>query len=153
MPKTTTHTRFFRPIHLQAVIFLVFYAIFSKTVFIKSVADENIMVSFFVPYIFGIVAGNGFLYLFSHQDFFHFMKEVERIENKNEKKLLNKYKHFGKILTTLIIATVGGPVFSALTIRLLLNNAWYKYLLIIVGNIPSTIFTVSLAKGLMTFAF
>jgi hypothetical protein len=144
---------FFRPIHLQAVVFLVVYTILSKTIFIKSIASENLAVNFFSPYIFGVAAGIIFLYLLNHADFFHFIKEVEKAERKKENNYLKKYLHFGKVLSTLIIATIGGPVFAALTVRLLLNKVWYKYLLIAAGNLTSTILGVSLAKGALNFIF
>ena len=37
-----------------------------------------------MPYFFGVAAGIIFLYHFSHEDFFHFIKEVEREEKKKE---------------------------------------------------------------------
>ena len=140
----------FRKIHLQAFLFLIVYSVISKTIFIRSLASASLWVSFLVPYFFGVVAGIIFLYLFSHEDFFHFMKDVEHDEKKKEHQLLKKYKHYGKVASTLIIAAIGGPVLAALTIRFLLNKFWYKYLLIAVGNVASTAITVSLGKGLFT---
>ncbi len=138
-----------RKVHFQAFLFLIIYTILSKTIFIKSVTLSSVALSFFIPYVYGVVAGVIFLYLFNHEDFFHFMKDVEKKEEKKEKGLLKKYLHYGKILSTLIIATVGGPVFSALTIRFLLNRFWYKYLILAVGNIASTAMGVALAKGVI----
>lgn len=147
--KKVSKKKFFRTVHLQAAVFLIVYTIVSKVIFIKSIISPSLAVNFFVPYFFGIFAGMILLYLFSHEDFFHFIKEIERQEEKKENRYLGKYMHYGRILATLIVATVGGPVFAALTIRLLLNKVWYKYLLLAFGNITSTLLAVSLARGLI----
>lgn len=140
---------FFRLIHLHAIIFLVVYSIISKTIFVKSLATKDPVISFLGPYIFGVIAGMILLYILNHEEFFHFIKDVENVEGKKEKRLIRKYKHFGKIVGTLIIAAVGGPIFSALTIRLLLNNLWYKYLLIAVGCVFSTLLTVGIGFSVL----
>jgi hypothetical protein len=149
MPKRKLRSKeaFFKPVHLQAVVFLLMYSVISKSIFIKSISSVDNMVAFLVPYVFGVVAGFLFLYLFSHEDFFHFARDVEKMESKREYGLLKKYKHYGKVVCTLIIATLGGPVFSALTIRLLLNNYKHKFLILAIGNIPSTLTHVVVARG------
>lgn len=140
---------FFRPVHLQAIIFLIIYNILSKTIFIKSVLSHELLINFFGPYLFGTISACIFLYLLSHEDFFHFIKEVEREEKSKEKKLLKKFVHHGKILTVLLITLLSGPIFGALTIRLILPKYKYGYYLLIFGNIFSTILAVSVAKGLV----
>lgn len=152
MPKLRIKSKnksFFRPVHLQAIIFLVVYNIISKTVFLKSLLHSEYFINFIGPFLFSCMAGSIFLYLFRHEDFFRFIKEVERQESKKEKGYLKRFAHHGKILTTLIIATIGGPIFSALTIRLLLPKYEHPYVLLFVGNIFSTLFSTGLAKGLM----
>lgn len=146
--KTKTKKPFLRGVHLQAAIFLIVYTIISKYVFIRSITSGNNWVAFLVPYTFGVLAGCMFLYLFNHEDFFHFMKDIEAKEKKKEQSLLKKYIHFGKVAAILIIAIIFGPILSALSIRLLLNKVWYKYLLLAAGNIGSTIWGVSLWLGL-----
>lgn len=145
------HKGFFRRVHLQAFIFLLLYSVLSKTIFFKALASRNTLIEFLIPYIFGVIAGFVFLYLFNHEDFFHFIREVEHEEKQKENLYLKKYLHFGKIVCTLIIALLGGPLFSALTVRFLLNNVWYRYWLIALGNVGSTILSVSLAKGVLAF--
>ena len=144
---------YFRPIHLQAIIFLIVYNLLSKTIFIKSILSNNYLVNFFGPYLFGVVFGSIFLYLLKHEDFFHFMKEVEREEKGKEKKFLKKFLHHGKVLATLIITAIGGPIFGALTIRLLLPRYKYSLPLLYIGNIFSTILNVGIAKGLISGFF
>lgn len=142
-----------KPIHLQAIVFLVLYNLISKTVFFKSLSSNNLLINFFGPYVFGVVAGIVFLYLLSHEDFFHFMKDVEKIEKKKEKSLLKKYIHHGKILATLIITTLGGPIFGAITIRLILPKYKHNLILLAIGSIFSTLLTVGIAKGLIVGLF
>lgn len=151
--KTLKKRNFFRPVHLQALFFFVAYTILSKAIFIKSVMSANLEVVFFVPYFFGVAAGFLFLYLFNHEDFFHFVKEIEKEEKKRERGYLKKYQHYGKILSTLIIAAIGGPIFAALTIRFLLNKYKYKYLLLALGNIVSTLVAIAIAKGALKLIF
>lgn len=153
MPKVKSKKWFIRKVHLQAIAFLIFYNVISKTVFFKSVVHDNLVVNFLAPYVFGVVAGIIFLYLLNHEDFFHFMKEVESRERSKENFYIKKYKHYGRILSTLIIATIGGPIFAALTIRFLLNTSPYRYIVLAVGNIASTLLTVSLAKGTISLVF
>lgn len=151
MPKRKFKVKksFFRTIHLQALIFFVLYTVVSKYIFIRAVASPNMQVSFFVPYFFGVISGILFLYLFNYEDFFHFMKDVERQEKIKETKMLKKYKHFGKLASFFIIAAIGGPILAALTIRFLINKVWYRYALIAAGNIASTVIAVAVAKGFL----
>lgn len=142
---------FFRPVHFQAIFFLVIYNVISKWVFFKAITHESIIVNFLVPYVFGIIAGLTFLYLLNHEDFFHFMREVERVEAKKEKGLIERFLNHGKVLTTFLIMTIGGPIFGALTIRLLLPRYKNSFLILATGNIFSTILVVGLAKGLISF--
>lgn len=149
--KKVKKKRFFSGIHLKAIVFLIVYSLLSKTIFLKSIATKDPLISFFGPYLFGIFAGMFLLYILNHDDFFSFAKDIERLEKKKERDLIKKYKHLGKILGTLVISALGGPIFAALTIRLLLNKAWYKYYLIALTNIASTVLTVSIGFSVMNF--
>lgn len=101
------------------------------------------------PFVFGVIAGCIFMYLLSHEDFFHFMKEVEKVEKKTENKLVKKYIHHGKILATFLIFSLSGPVFGTITARLLIPKYRYWFWLLFVGNFISTLITVGIAKGLL----
>ena len=79
------------------------------------------------------------------------MKEVEKEEKGKERIFLSRYLHHGKIAATLIIAAIGGPIFAALTIRLILSKYKYQLALVAIGNIISTLITVGIAKGLLDF--
>jgi hypothetical protein len=152
MPKRRSKTEsvhLLRFVHLQAVVFLVMYYSVSQTIFVASMLSKNPWVNFFVPYTFGVLSGIGLLYLLNHDECFHFMKDVEKREKSKEKKLIKKYMHHGKVFATLIIATVAGPMFAALSVRLLLQKYKHPFALLAVGNIFSTILTVGLVKGVV----
>ncbi len=142
-----------RTVHLQALLFLVVYNFLSKFIFIKSLLSKSLLVNFFGPYIFGIAAGFVFMYLLKHEDFFHFMKEVEVIEKKAERKMLHKYLHHGKVMATFLITAISGPVLGVITTRLLLPKYRKWFLILVLGNFVSTILTVGLAKGLFVSLF
>jgi uncharacterized membrane protein len=107
--------------------------------------------SFLGPFIFGAVMSFMFLYLFSHEDFFHFIKDVEKKEEKKEEQYLKKFKHFGKIVAVFVIALIGGTIFAALTVRLLLAHYKYRYLILLLSMVLSTVFSVGIVKGVFSF--
>ena len=152
MSKIVSKHHHFHWIHLIAVFILGGYFVLSKVNLVNALTRETVIASFLQLYLFGIFFSCLFLFIFSHEKFFPFAKDMEREESKKEKKYLKKYLHHGKVLGTLVIGAIGGPVFSSLTARLLLNNYPFKYLLIILANIPSTILTVGIASGFIGFS-
>ncbi len=153
MPKRRFRNKkgFFRPIHLKAFFIIAGYILASRIVFFKFVTGSNMILSFLGPFVFGVLMSFIFLYLFSHEDFFHFIREVEKKEERKEGEYLRKYKHFGKIAAVIVISLIGGTIFAALTVRLLLAHYKYRYLILLVSTFVSTVFTVSLAKGIFGF--
>lgn len=137
--------------HLFAVGLLTAYFVMSKVNLAHALSSKDTLFAFWQIYLFGIFFACLFLYLFSHEKFFPVAKEIEKEEEKKEKKYLAKYIHHGKILATFLIGVIGGPVFSSLTARLLINNLWYKYMVVVFANIPSTFITVAIAKGVIHF--
>jgi hypothetical protein len=150
MPKLKIRNSFFKPVHFQTFLFTVAYLLLSKFIFLKSIASGNLFISFFGPFTFGIVTTLIFLIFFNHEDFFHFIKGIESNEKKTEKKFLKKYYHHSKVLMTIIIGSIGGPFFLALTIRLLINKFAYKYPVMIIAVLISTLVSVGLAKGFIS---
>lgn len=136
--------------HLFAVGLLTAYFVLSKVNLAHALSSKNTIFAFWQIYLFGIFFACLFLFLFSHEKFFPVAREIEKEEEKKEKKYISKYLHHGKVLATFLIGVIGGPVFSSLTARLLINNLWYKYLIVIFANIPSTILTAGLGKSLIT---
>lgn len=134
--------------HIFALLILAGYFSISKINMAHAISNQNKVFSFLQIYLFGIFFACLFLYLFSHERFFPIARQIEKEEEKKEKKYLKKYIHHGKVLATFIIGTLGGPVFSSLTARLLLNNTnFLKYFIVILANIPSTVVTVGIANG------
>lgn len=136
--------------HLMAVGLLTVYFLMSKFNLAHALSSKDATFAFWQIYLFGIFFACLFLYIFSHDKFFPIAREIERTEEKKEKKYLEKYLHHGKVLATFLIGVFGGPVFSSLTARLLINDHWYKYLIIILANIPSTIITAGFGQSLIT---
>ena len=137
--------------HLIAVIVLVGYFFVSKINMIHAISKRDAIQSFLQLYLFGVFFACLFLFIFSHEKFFPFAKDIEKNEQKNEKKYIKKYLHHGKVLGTFLIGAIGGPVFSSLTARMFLNNFRFKYLVIILANIPSTLFTLGVGWGILRF--
>lgn len=139
----------FHWIHLIAVFVLGGYFVLSKVNLVHALSANNFISSFLQLYLFGIFFACLFLFVFSHEKFFPFAKEIESEEKKKEQKYLKKYLHHGKILATFVIGAIGGPIFSSLTTRLLLNKYAFKYILVILANIPSTVLTVVVSRGIV----
>lgn len=153
MTKTSPQNGLFRLVHLETLVFLVVYFLVSNYVFMLSIANESIYVSFLIPLSFGVLSSFAFLYLFGHQDFFHFIKKFENEEKRNEKKYLEKFKHFGRMIACILIGTVGGPIFLALTIRFLYSKSEQRYLVAFISVMIPTFFIVAAAKGLFRIFF
>jgi hypothetical protein len=153
MPKSKIKKKLIRPIHIQTIVFIIIYFIISNSVFYSSVYHSNIYVSFIAPFIFGLISSFVFLYLFSHRDFFHFIKNLEKAEEKAEKKYLGRFSRYGKFAASILVATVGGPIFLALTIRFLYPKSERKYFIAFISVLISTIISVSIAKGLFKMIF
>lgn len=139
----------FHWVHLIAVFILGSYFVLSKVNLVNALTRDNLVNSFFQMFIFGLFFTYLFLYLFSHENFFPFAKEIENKEKSKEEKLLKKYIHHGKVIGTFLIGLVGGPVFLSLTTRLLLNNFRYKYVFIFITILISTFIIFSISTGLV----
>jgi hypothetical protein len=142
-----------KPVHFQAVIFIIIYFVVSNSVFYGSVYHSNIYVSFIAPFVFGLISSFVFLYLFSHKDFFHFIKSLEKVEEKAEKKYLGRFSRYGKFAASILVAAVGGPIFLALTIGFLYPKSKRKYFIAFISVLVSTIISVAFARGLLRFIF
>ena len=145
MSKKVKTLRFFKAVALLVVYFLV-----SNTIFIRSVSQE-VFLAYGFPMIFGMLTSLMFLYLFEHEDFFKFAKELEKLEEAREKKFVARFSRHSRLFTTVAIGVVCGPVFSALSAHLLVPKYRYKYLLVMFISVPSTILWVGGARGLFNF--
>lgn len=148
---TRKNKNFFRPLHLETLAFLIIYFVFSSFILVKSAIYSNIYISYAAPIVFGAASGFVFLYLFSHNDFFHFIGNLEKEERRTEKGYLGKFKKYGKFAACIIISAVGGPIFLALSVRFLFSKSENRYLILFFCTIASTIIVVAFARGLVSF--
>ncbi len=140
----------FKPVHFQAALFLFVYFGLSSLIFSWFVSMGAGHMIFTGPFLYGLVTTFVFLYLFTHEDFFKFLKQIEKTEKKKEDKYLNKYLKYGKYAACLVIGQVGGSIFLALTIRLMFAKSKNKYWIAFVCVLINTIIAVALAKGLLS---
>ena len=140
-----------KKIHIGAGVTLIIYFAVGNSILAIFALRENIWEAIFIPMIYGSLASIVFLYIFCHESFFSFAKDLKNKQMKKERKLLRKTKNIGKKLTAVVATIVGGPILGALTIRLLLNGMRNKYLFLILANVPSTIFTVGYFRGIFNF--
>lgn len=140
---------FLKPIYLKALIIYLVYGFFGKLLFFKGVVSSATTVAYITLFVYYIAFSIIFLYIFSHEDFFKFAKVIEKKETKKEKKLLRKYIHLGKIAAIFIIGVLVGPVFAALTTRILLHRSPYRYLIIVIVSVLSTAIWLASFKGIL----
>lgn len=134
--------------HLFAVGLLTLYFIVSKVNLAQAFLKDDLILTFIQLFAFGTVFSFIFLYIFSHEKFFPFAKEIEKKEEEKEKSYLKKYLKHGKIAATFLIGVIGGPVFLSLTTRLLLNSFRFRYLFVLITSFASTLVTLGAGKGL-----
>ncbi len=138
-----------KSIHIKAFIAWAIYAIFTKGVFLYGVSKSTpAIVAFSVNILFSAFFAIIFLYIFSHEDFFKFGREIEKKNLKKEKKWLDRLKHHGKIATATLIGMLGGPLFAALTLRLLLPRLPSKYILVGAIAVLSAALALAIGRGI-----
>lgn len=137
----------FKPVYLQALFVWIVYTLATKFLFIIGVARNEAFIAYSIAGVVSSLFGILFLYLFSHESFFKFAKVIERKEIKREKKWLNLFIHTGKISAVVLIGIIAGPLFAALTGRILLNKMRHRYLIVFIVSFTSTIFWLAAAKG------
>ncbi len=147
MSKINKHSHFHWT-HLIAVGLLTVYFILSKVNLAHAFLREDLILTFIQLFVFGTLFSFVFFYIFSHEKFFPFAKEIEKKEEEKEKSYLKKYIKHGKVIATFIIGVLGGPVFLSLTTRLLLNSFKFRYLFILLTSFVSTLFTLGAGRSL-----
>lgn len=148
MPKPKSR-HFLRPVHIEALIFVILYFLLSVFVVVRAVANPNIFISFLASFSFGIISVFIFLYFFSHPDFFHFFKKLEKFESKKEKQYLGDYKQYGKYLACLLISILGGQIFLALSIRFLFPKSANRYSIAFFVTFVSTVIVIFFGKSIL----
>jgi hypothetical protein len=145
-----------RPVHYQIALFTVLYFLLSNAIVVRLVAEQNHALSFLGLLLFGLLPTYVFLYFFSHQDFFKFFKDLEKAERKKEKSYMALFGQFGKVLACILVSIFGGPIFLALTVRLLFDEkkemVQVAFVAAAIGTIIVFIFGKSIV-GLGTYLF
>ncbi len=140
----------FKGIHYKTLIVWGTYEVITKgsllTGFLGSVSSLNI---YLINVLLSVIFGISFLFLFSHEDFFKFAKEIERKNSKQEKKWEHRLLHYGKFLSSFVIGIISGPLIAALAIRFLQPKSKYKYPLIILTSALSAFFWLWAARGVI----
>jgi hypothetical protein len=137
-------------IHFKALAVWAIYSVVTKAAFLIGISEtvkssNAYLVNIFLNVVFGIL----FLYLFSHEDFFKFAREIERKNIKKEKKLEHRFLHYGKLVSGLLIGILSGPLIGALALRFLLPKYRYKYLMIILSSATSSALWLGMARGVI----
>jgi uncharacterized membrane protein YbhN (UPF0104 family) len=151
MPASKRKSKFLRPVHFQALVFIILYFVLSIIVVAKSLLIPSIYVSFLGSFSFGVISVFIFLYLFSHEDFFHFFKNLDKFESKKEKGYLGSYVQYGKFLACILVSIIAGQIFLALTIRFLFPKSSNRYLIAFLVTFISTVIVVFFGKTFLRF--
>ncbi len=139
-----------KSIHIQAIIFWLVYEVFTKGSFVFGVSKSaTIGNAYLFNMFFSILFGLIFLYIFNHEDFFKFAKEIENKNSKKEKEWEHKLQHSGKLFSSFLIGILSGPLIAALAVRFLQPKSKYKYFLIIIISALSAFFWLWTTRGVI----
>ena len=118
----------------------------TRAIFIAMIVYPNTLIAITIPTTIAAASGTFYLYMFSSE--FKIAQVIKMNKIKSEEKLLNKFIFMGKFLSTLIVGLIGGPLFAALTIDILLPKFRYKYLYVIFVSATSILISLCLARGI-----
>lgn len=132
---------------VSIAIFLGIYYVSSWGILFIATKSDNLLVSFGLPLVFGTCVGAFLLYIFNHDNAIKIAKFLEDKERKVEQKWLKRFAKTSKFVASIAIATFGGPILGALTVRILLPKYKYRYFVMFLGNLISTIYFILFLKG------
>jgi len=124
-----------KKLYIKAIAVWLFYAIAGKIIFVNAVLWSSTTIAYVTVILFSILFSVVFLYIFSHEDFFKFAKVIERMEMEKEKKWLNRFSRFHRTTSIVLIGTLLGPLFLALTVKLLIPESKFIYWLTVFVSI------------------
>lgn len=140
-----------KSIHYKALAVWGIYTLITKGFFLagisKSIARSD---AYLLNVFFSMLFGFLFLYFFSHEDFFKFAREIERKNTKKEREWEHRFLHYGKLISSIIIGILSGPLIGALVLRFLLPRYKYKYLIIGLSSALSATIWLGIARGVIS---
>lgn len=139
--------------NFKNIFIIIAYIVLSYLVMLYCLSHPNIIISFLISLSFGLISTAIFLHLFIHQSSSDFVKKLEQVEKKSETKYLKKFLRFGKFIACVIISLVGGPIFLALTVKLLFAKTSHKYRIAFIACILSNFIFIFFSKSLLNLIF
>lgn len=138
------------PTYVKVILTIAGYTLLSWLVTAYATVAEDTTLAFAIPMAYGAISSIFFLYVFEHSGGFKLADAIERYEMKQERKYLKMFSSSGKHIASFLIGFIGGPLFGALSVSILLRRFRYKYIFVSLVNIPSSMFYVALFRGIIT---
>jgi hypothetical protein len=114
-------------VHLTAIIIWLIHSFIEKALLVRMLTLSNTFLAYAIEALHSTLTALFFLYLFSHEDFFKFAKDIEKKQKKNEKKTLKFFKHTGKLIASFLICLFISNVLLALVVRLFYRKKSTRY--------------------------
>ncbi len=137
---------------VEVVSIIAIHSLLSWVVWLVSVRSNLIIFTAGLPFVYGIFSAMIFLFIFTHDRVITLARLLEEKEEHVEEKFLKKFKHHSRIFTSLVVGILGGPILGALTTRMLLPRFPYKYEIVIISSIISTLFYLFFLHGVLGWA-
>ena len=138
--------------HFKTIVILIIYFLITQSSFFVGVLNSTpIFLGFLLNIIFSVFFGVIFLYIFSHEDLFDIARQLEKDNIKKEKVWLHRFKNLGKSTVVFLIGILAGPLFAAITLRIILPKYKYRYTLMVFVATASAILWLGIARGIISF--
>ncbi len=134
-----------KSIYFKTSIILILYILFTRSIFVAMIIYPNTLIALTLPTLIAALSGASFFYFFSHQ--FKFANVIRKRKEKEETNFIDRFIFLGKFLSCFAIGFIGGPIFAALTVHLLLPKSRYRYFYVIFISSFSIFMAIALARG------
>lgn len=140
-----------RRLNRKDTFIFVAFIVISYLITFYCLAHPNIIFGSISLIFFNSLSSLIFIYLFNHQNSFPAIKNIELSNQKKQKKYLKRFLKFGKIIATILMGLIGGPILLSLSIKLLFHQHQYQNTIII--SILTNIIFIIISKGLLQIIF
>ena len=134
-------------------VLLFIHSVLSWAILLFATHASGFFLSFVPPFLFGILTTLFFLYVFNHDGVIKIAKYLEDKEKNTQRKWSKKLARTGKVVTTILIGLLLGPIMLALAIKLFIPKSRWKYLIIIFVIFFSTLYYMIFLKGAASLFF